>query len=174
MINNKLTGGIPEMAGMPALKTLKLSNNQLTNMPSTIGANQALLEIDWSNNQLTGAIPASIVALTNLESLILSDNMGLNGQIPVLINSMTALRTLVLSKTGLSGYLPDSIGLLPNLRQFFAGQTQLTIWNPLSPLCVGPLLKESIAPSACDLSLVNFKCPIAPCFALCKAICIPS
>ena len=89
LINNQLTGEIPEELGsLTNLRVLNLQYNQLTGeIPAELG-NLTILTIltilgvlYLNNNQLTGEIPAELGSLAGLERLFLGGN-GLTGCIP--------------------------------------------------------------------------------------------
>ena len=97
--------------GFTNLKTLNVLNNQLTELPDSIG-NLTNLEKLWLiNNKLT-ELPESIVNLTNLEQLYLKNNELT--ELPQWIGNLTNLEELSL-RYNLLTELPDSIGNLINL-----------------------------------------------------------
>ena len=76
------------------------------------------------NNQLSGAMPAALGNLANLDTLNLSRNR-LSGQIPDQLGSLANLRNLLLYENRLSGAIPPALGSLANLRNLFLGENQL-------------------------------------------------
>nr|WP_293840334.1 leucine-rich repeat domain-containing protein [uncultured Arsenicibacter sp.] len=63
------------------------------------------------NNQLTGSIPASLSALTNLQTLDLTLNQ-LTGSIPASLGTLTKLQNLYFNNNQLSGCFPASLTAL--------------------------------------------------------------
>jgi len=82
-----------------SMEDLSLNNNQLTELPQSIGKLTSLKRLSLNNNQLTN-LPKSIGKLTALEELWVTDNQ------------LT--------------YLPQSIGWLTELKWFYSGNNQLT------------------------------------------------
>lgn len=84
-----------------------------------------------SNNSLTGAIPANIEYLTNLNYLYL-DNNQLTGSITNTIGKLTNLIQLRLHDNQLSGTIPTEIGDLSNLNYLYLNNNQLASTIPAS------------------------------------------
>ncbi len=105
-------------------KLLKLDflNNQLTNLPESIGELASLQELTLTGNQLT-SLPESIGQLINLKRLWLWDNQ-LNS-LPESIGRLTSIEELWLRDNQLTS-LPESIGQLTNLRRLDLDRNQLT------------------------------------------------
>jgi len=74
---------------------------------------------------LSGTIPESILQLTALDNLILSDT-SLSGSIPDSIGTLAALDTIDLFHTGLSGTIPNSIGHLTALIRLDLDRTSVS------------------------------------------------
>lgn len=91
---------------------LDLSSQNLRELPSNIFDNNSVTILDVSHNTLTGALPAEIRQLTNLEELDASDNL-LTG-IPAEIGQLRQLRIANFANNNISG-LPLEIGNLTNL-----------------------------------------------------------
>ncbi len=96
----------------PSDETLDLSGRGLSEIDKDILDNNKITTLNVSNNNLTGALPAEIRKLTNLEVLIASDN-SLTG-IPAEIGQLSKLKQAVFSNNDISG-LPLEIGNLKNL-----------------------------------------------------------
>ncbi|GKD66717.1 leucine-rich repeat protein, partial [Tanacetum coccineum] len=79
----------------------------------------SLLNLDISKNQLTKTLSKSLCNFSNLKEIDMSDNYDSYGtDLIYLLESFLdcktpALESLVLSSLGLSGHLPNSIGILP-------------------------------------------------------------
>lgn len=103
--NNSFVGQIPQ--GLGSLQSLDLSNNQLVGgFPSSFGNWTNLTSLDLSNNRLTGPIPASIGRLQLLETLNISRN-NFTGEIPAELNQCVGLTRLDLSRNALQGTVPS-------------------------------------------------------------------
>lgn len=84
-----------------------------------------VMTLDLSDNNLTGAIPAAITSLSELQSLNLSRNC-LTGRIPESIGRMNFLESLDISKNKLSGEIPQSISELTFLSNLNLSCNSLT------------------------------------------------
>ena len=113
---NGLEGPIPtELADLPALFILDLSNNRLVGpLPPELSRLTQLTELLLGgHNRLTGGIPPEWGRLSNLTSLVLStddENGGLSGPIPEELRSLDNLVTFVVSQQDLSGPIPAFLG----------------------------------------------------------------
>jgi Leucine-rich repeat (LRR) protein len=93
-------------------ETINLSNRGLSEVPKDILDDPSVKKLDVSGNNLTGALPAEIRMLSNLEILDASDN-NLTG-IPAEIGQLSKLTSADFSNNDISG-LPLEIGNLSNL-----------------------------------------------------------
>lgn len=93
-------------------EVIDLSNKNLSEISKDILDDASVTKLDVSDNNLTGALPAEIRKLTNLEVLIASDNK-MTG-IPAEIGQLSKLRIANFANNNLSG-LPQEIGNLSNL-----------------------------------------------------------
>ncbi|UOB18384.1 leucine-rich repeat domain-containing protein [Abyssalbus ytuae] len=142
----------PEIGQLTNLKSLSLSNNQLTfaGMPTEIGKLESLESLDLSANQLEN-IPAEILQLKSLNYLILSNNQlkdlpKENGQptqslkrlnltanqlnsIPEVIGDIKSLEFLILSNNQLTS-ISESIGQLTNLKELRCFSNQISSISP--------------------------------------------
>jgi Leucine-rich repeat (LRR) protein len=81
--------------------------------------------LDLAANGLSGAIPSSISALSQLESLALSSNQ-LTGSLPNSMGEMLNLTSILLGKNKISGQIPNSFGNLVNLEGILLEENLLT------------------------------------------------
>lgn len=95
-----------------SVSSLNLSGRNLTTFDKNLLDNSSITSFDVSNNRLTGALPAEIRKLTNLEVLNASHN-NLTG-IPAEIGQLQHLKTADFSYNGISG-LPMELGNLRSL-----------------------------------------------------------
>ena len=93
------------------LTELYLHMNQLTSLPSEIGALTGLTELWLNNNQLT-ALPSEIGALTCLTTLTLWENQLTS--LPSEIGALMGLKALNMESNQLTS-LPSEIGALTGL-----------------------------------------------------------
>ena len=105
---------------------LDLYRNQLTGaIPAELGNLTNLELLSLYDNQLTGEIPAELGNLTNLEVLALYDNQ-LTGEIPAELGSLTNVELLGLGGNRLTGEIPAELGSLTNLTHLYLYRNQLT------------------------------------------------
>ena len=122
---------IPENIGnLTSLKSLDLSNTQISALPESIGNLTSLQSLYLSNTQIS-ALPESIENLTSLQSLYLSFTQI--SELPESIGNLTSLQSLDLESTQISE-LPESIEKLTNLQSLDLSFTQISelpdsIWN---------------------------------------------
>ncbi|KAH1217861.1 hypothetical protein AAZX31_13G209400 [Glycine max] len=122
-VNVKASGPFVILARMTKLKTLTISNANLTgSLPGHLHSN--LTHIDFSNNRLKGSIPPSITMLDSLQVLNLSSN-SLAGEMPPSIGDLISLKNLSLASNSFSGSIPDSISALPSLIHLDLSSNQL-------------------------------------------------
>jgi Leucine-rich repeat (LRR) protein len=72
-IDNQLTGQIPSLAGLTALREFYVGGNQLTGAIPSLTGLSALMALDVDGNQLTGNIP-SLAGLAKLRNFYVYDN----------------------------------------------------------------------------------------------------
>ncbi len=84
----------------------------LTHFPSDVLKHMSIKSLDLSQNKLTGALPAEIRFLQNLETLDISDNR-MTG-LPAEIGQLPKLRVLDASNNELTG-IPHELGNLQTL-----------------------------------------------------------
>jgi Leucine-rich repeat (LRR) protein len=119
---NGLTGSLPALSGLTALRNFDLADNKLTGVIPPI-ADLTALQVFWVfKNQLTGSIPP-LTGLAALQTFDVGDNK-LTGGIPAL-TSLTALQDISVSNNPLTGSIPSLTGLTA-LRRVFADRSQLT------------------------------------------------
>ncbi|WP_423925033.1 Ig-like domain-containing protein [Candidatus Palauibacter sp.] len=132
---NNLTGEIPpELGSLRNIRNLALDGNELTgSIPpelgtlGTLGGYSMDGELNLRLNSLSGAIPAALGNLRDLETLRLGHNR-LEGPVPSELGAMRKLEWLELAgNAGLTGPLPSSLSAFPALLRFEAGGTALCV-----------------------------------------------
>ena len=106
--NQKLTGVIPSVSTLTALRTLDLGYNTLTgNIPEFKDIKDNINSISAGSNYLNGTLESGdIASLTELEYFDMSNNM-MFGKLPeTMLQTMTSLRHLDLSLNSFSGSIP--------------------------------------------------------------------
>ncbi|WVZ88009.1 hypothetical protein U9M48_034571 [Paspalum notatum var. saurae] len=131
---NHISGSVPEfLAWFPNLTVLQLSENSKLQgqFPPIIFQHKMLQTIDLSDNLgVSGVIPATFSQGSSLENLFLKGT-NFSGTIPSSINSLKSLKKLGLGASGFSGTLPSSIGELKSLEFLEVSGLQLVGSMPL-------------------------------------------
>lgn len=110
--NNSLSGPIPDLSGLPNLKTLFLDHNFFSGtFPLSVLSLHRLIILDLSRNNLTGSLPVELTVLDRLNYLRLDSNW-FNGSIPPL--NQTQLQIFNVSNNNLTGPVP----VTPTLKKF--------------------------------------------------------
>jgi hypothetical protein len=130
---NQLTELPDSIGDLRKLQHLWLSSNRLRTLPDSIGNLVNLQELSLYNNELT-CWPGSIGNLVNLQYLWLNSNQLTT--LPDSIGNLVNLQQLYLSNNKLTG-LPDSIGNLRNLQKLYLSDNKLTVL----PYSIGNLVK---------------------------------
>ena len=106
---NRLGGTLTMHAkALPVLDSLKLGNNQFTNISSAF-CTLEVRKLDITNNNFETGLPKCLPQMTRLETLKAS-NAGLTGSIPNNWPNSSKLNVLDLSHNRLQGGLPVSLG----------------------------------------------------------------
>lgn len=116
---NALDGhiNIKQLAEQHPIKYLDVSENFLGGgLPSSLNQLKQLTHLDVSSNRFEELLPLDLAALTNMETLLLSDNTQFGPQpIPQWLERMTNLKHLSLKLTARTGAIPDFFSDLTNL-----------------------------------------------------------
>ncbi|XP_057754429.1 receptor-like kinase TMK2 [Arachis stenosperma] len=107
-----LMGSLPNLSHIfPNLKSVILSNNNLTSIPQ--GCFQGLPSLTWlwleNNTNLAPWTFPDMIQSTELKELKLAAT-NVMGPLPEIFDSLTSLETVLLSNNNLSGVLPESFG----------------------------------------------------------------
>nr|GMC61167.1 receptor-like protein kinase HSL1 [Ipomoea batatas] len=118
MTGGYLTGDLPDLNPLQALRSLDLSFNLFTGefpLSVTNLSNLEVLNFNENGGFSPWRLPANISGLRKLKSLVLTA-CKLSGEIPVGIGSIESLVDLELSDNGMVGRIPGELGMLPNLQ----------------------------------------------------------
>ena len=94
-------------------------------IPAELGGLANLETLSLGNNELTGPIPAELGGLANLETLYLYSNQ-LSGPIPPELGGLANLERLYLYSNELSGPIPPELGNLANLERLSLRNNELS------------------------------------------------
>ena len=124
---NELRGRLPaELAELPALRVLDLSENWLTGpIPPDLGTIETLEELRLEINLLDGSLPPEVGSLTRLTELHLYDNR-LTGAIPPELGSLPRLRLIWMNANMLEGAIPPELGNLSALEDLRISTNRLS------------------------------------------------
>jgi Leucine-rich repeat (LRR) protein len=122
--DNKFSGAMPSVAVAAKMDTLDVTNNRLTALPADLGSLKELTELSADGNEFSGPLPVGLSELTKLKYLRLQGN-HFSGSIPDLTR-LTALRQLELSGNQFSGPIPDSIGTMNSLTTLYLARNKLS------------------------------------------------
>ena len=105
---------------------LSLQSNSLSGaIPADLGDLANLEVLSLSRNTLSGAIPVDLGDLSNLQELYLNVN-ELSGAIPADLGDLANLEVLSLSRNTLSGAIPADLGDLTSLQELYLHRNNLT------------------------------------------------
>lgn len=120
---NSISGQIPNLTGLPNLKSLFLNNNNFSGeFPVTITLLHRIKVVVLAGNKLSGDIPPALTNLSRLYVLYLEDN-HFTGEIPPL--NQLSLRFFNVSNNQLSGEIPNTPALSRFNESSFAGNVKL-------------------------------------------------
>nr|GMD69061.1 piriformospora indica-insensitive protein 2 [Ipomoea batatas] len=131
---NKLSGYVrTNFQALNRLRVLDLSQNQFSGaVPVSIGNLTQLLKLDLSFNQFSGRIPETLRFLNSLEFLDLSYNRFTNSGIPAFIPAMPKLKEIYLSGNNLGGVIPEKWENMGGLQGIGLSRTGLVGNIPVS------------------------------------------
>lgn len=179
---NSLNGNIPEsISNLVNLKHLDVTANQLTlPFPSTMGqlvnmvslytgingftdhpvpdflaSMTNLRELSMKQNSLTGAIPAEIGLLTDLQVLDLDFNK-LNGTIPEELGNLIEIDTLMLNRNFLTGPIPTSFFGLNDLDVLLLDGNELS--GDANVICNNPAINTTAFSADCGSVTPEVQC----------------
>ncbi|KAL2324591.1 hypothetical protein Fmac_023649 [Flemingia macrophylla] len=113
-------------ANFTSLQVLNLADNQLlSELPRWLfNLSCPISHIDLSRNHIHGQLPETLPNLTNVKSLVLSDN-SLKGPIPCWLGQLEQLQELDLSHNFFSGSIPTNLGNLSSLIKLILESNEL-------------------------------------------------
>ena len=148
--NQDLTGALPAGLGDlgPALKTLSLGENQISELPTELGTLTGLTKLELGSNALT-SVPTELGALTGLTQL----NLGSNAitSVPTEIGALSGLKYLYLQSNAITS-VPSEIAALTGMRyldlrfnELIGVPAEFRTWGPSSFCRLGSYLSFSCA-----------------------------
>ncbi|CAN6173501.1 unnamed protein product [Urochloa humidicola] len=143
---NLLQGGLPDtLSYLPDLRIFQVYTNRLVGeIPPGFFNMSSLREFSIDNNIFHGELPVDAGAhWPHLQYLFLSKN-GLSGPIPPSLGNLTSIQTLLLGQNLLEGGIPDALSHLPDLRIFHVYLNRLTGEIPLGFFNMSSLREFSI------------------------------
>lgn len=115
---------------------LELIGNRLTGaIPASIGGLTELQKLDLTSNSLQGNLPLGLTQLTKLQRLVLWRN-AIGGTIPTQLTTLAALQVLDLSENRFSGSIPAALGNLSTLKALYLDNNLL---SGVVPSAIGQL-----------------------------------
>lgn len=125
--SNKFTGVMPHSIwSHPKNRYVYAQNNAdlIITIPQNTTRN--LIVVAVQSTKFSGSIPAWIGECPQLEQLTFSFNLGLTGSIPESLGLVKTLREFRAKATNLSGPIPSSLGNCTNLQGFDIGNTSIS------------------------------------------------
>ena len=117
-----LLNELPESIGqLTNLRSLTVTNAQLTTLPESLGQLGQLQSLDFSNNQLT-KLPDSLAQLTQLQMLYMGKNQL--ERFPEWLGQLVQLKILDLQGNRLIA-LPESLGMVTSLVELYIEENQI-------------------------------------------------
>jgi hypothetical protein len=125
---NRLEGDVFNVVtGWPDLKTLDLGNNDFFGtIPSQLGLQRSLAKISLERNDFRGSLPTELGDLTDLRSLVVTQNFRLDGFLPTELGNCEQLEILQFSSNNFVGTIPTEYGNLLSLRDLRFQQNEMT------------------------------------------------
>ena len=113
------------VSGWPLLKNLDVGNNDFDgSIPTKLPSSLQTLRLD--RNSIGGTLPTELGTLTNLISVILTQNFRLGGWLPSELGKCSSLETLHVDSNTFIGSLPSEFGNLPRIQELRLGQNEFT------------------------------------------------
>ncbi|KAF2568863.1 hypothetical protein F2Q68_00027852 [Brassica cretica] len=131
--DNKFTGSLPPMYFVNWKAASLTMNEDVGQIPESIGLLKALIALNFSNNAFTGHIPLSLSNLKKMESLDLSSNQ-LSGTIPSGLGTLSFLAYINMSHNQLKGEIPQGTQITGQAKSSFEGNAGLC-GLPLQETC---------------------------------------
>ena len=158
----KLTEKIhSDVGNFPNLKTLDLSENEITGeIPTTMGSLGSLELLNLSGNDLSGGIPAELRSLSSLKELYLQENSNLDSAmkgIPSEIGNLSNLEYLYLYGGNLTDPIPPELGNLGNLIELDLSDNSLSGSIPKELENMGKLQTLDLSNNSLDGAIPAWK-----------------
>ena len=138
LLQNDLTGPLPDLGSLSVLETLNVGHNAFTgHIPSTFGLLGSLEHLNLSYNLLSSSIPSQLGSLSSVQKIFLENNL-LSGTLPAEIGGLATLEQWNSANNQLSGDVPVEYTLWPRIKTFNVSGNNLSLGaNYSAGLCKG-------------------------------------
>ncbi|GLJ13488.1 hypothetical protein SUGI_0213620, partial [Cryptomeria japonica] len=115
---------LSSLVNLTFLSHLYLFDSDVTNQPSPIWISKltSLVSLNLYNYSLHGSIPSTVLSLSHLRNLDLSNNPNLKVNLSCIVQHAFQLNHLSITRSNVGGVIPNSIGNMSSL-------THLSLWS---------------------------------------------
>jgi Leucine-rich repeat (LRR) protein len=111
--------------GWPKLQSLDFGNNDFDGtFPSMLP--KSLTNLRMERNSISGTLPTELGLLTNLKSLIVTQNFRFTGRIPTELGNCKSLELLHVDSNNIKGAIPTELGKLSKIQNIRLAQNEFS------------------------------------------------